>query len=141
MSRSNKASAGGNKKSEIKISVAAPARVKLELDEVDQDLFINLKPLLGDQYFSSFRGQQFLTTQASIDENLLSFYARELLPATEHNPVIVFNLRENVKFHDSHIFDAHDVKFTYDAIMDPKNLSPRISDYEPVKRSRGDRSA
>jgi len=134
VSRSNKASAGGNKKSEIKISVAAPARVKLELDEVDQDLFINLKPLLGDQYFSSFRGQQFLTTQASIDENLLSFYARELLPATEHNPVIVFNLRENVKFHDGHIFDAHDVKFTYEAIMDPKNLSPRISDYEPVKK-------
>jgi ABC-type transport system substrate-binding protein len=26
------------------------------------------------------------------------------------------------------------VKFTYDAIMNPKNLSPRISDYEPVKR-------
>jgi ABC-type transport system substrate-binding protein len=29
---------------------------------------------------------------------------------------------------------AKDVKFTYEAIMDPKNLSPRIPDYEPVKR-------
>jgi ABC-type transport system substrate-binding protein len=51
-----------------------------------------------------------------------------------HNPIIVFNLRQNVKFHDGHIFDGHDVKFTYEAIMDPKNLSPRISDYEPVKK-------
>jgi ABC-type transport system substrate-binding protein len=75
-----------------------------------------------------------LSTQPPTDKELLSFYAPELLPATEHNPVIIFNLRENVKFQDGHIFDAHDVKFTYDAIMDPKNLSPRIADYEPVKK-------
>jgi ABC-type transport system substrate-binding protein len=118
----------------IKISVSAPARIKLTLDEVDQDLFDNLKQLLGAQYFSGFRAEQFLVTQPAIDKDLLSQYSRELLPAIEHNPVIVFNLRENVKFHDGHIFDAHDVKFTYDAIMDPKNLSPRIADYEPVKQ-------
>ncbi|MGD8470140.1 MAG: ABC transporter substrate-binding protein, partial [Desulfobacteraceae bacterium] len=117
----------------IKIDVSAPARVKLELNEVDQNLFTNLQQLLGDPYFSSFRGQQFLTAQTPIDKERLSFYARELLPATAHNPVIVFNLRNNVKFHDGHIFDAYDVKFTYEAIMDPRNLSPRISDYEPVK--------
>ena len=121
-------------KRNIKINISAPARVKLVLDEVDQNLFAHLKLLLGDQYFSSFRAQQFLATQPPIDAELLSFYARELLPATEHNPVIVFNLRENVQFHDGHIFDAGDVKFTYDAIMDPKNLSPRIADYEPVKK-------
>jgi ABC-type transport system substrate-binding protein len=117
----------------IEISVSAPARVKLELNKVDQDLFTNLKQVLGDPYFSSFRGQQFLTAQPPIDKERLSFFARELLPAIAHNPVIVFNLRKNVKFHDGHIFNAHDVKFTYEAIMDPKNLSPRISDYEPVK--------
>ncbi len=133
LTKLNKTSPDDKKTSEIKISVSAPGRVKLALDEVDQDLFTNLKLLIGDQYFSSFRGQQFLTTQPPIDKELLSFYAREFLPAIEHNPVIVFNLRENVKFHDGHIFDAHDVKFTYDAIMDPKNLSPRIADYEPVK--------
>jgi ABC-type transport system substrate-binding protein len=134
VTRPNKTSAGGNKKSEIKISVSAPARVKLVLDEVDQDLFAHLKHLLGDQYFSSFRGVQFLKAPAPIDEAMLSSYADELLPATEHNPVIVFNLRENVKFHDGHIFDANDVKFTYEAIMDPRNLSPRVADYEPVKK-------
>jgi ABC-type transport system substrate-binding protein len=130
----HKPSSDAKKKGEIKIDVSAPARVKLELDEVDQDLFTHLKQLLGDSYFSSFRGQQFLTTQPSIDKERLAFYARELLPPTEHNPVIIFKLRKNVKFHDGHIFDAHDVKFTYEAIMDPRNLSPRISDYEPVKK-------
>jgi ABC-type transport system substrate-binding protein len=122
----NKISPEDKQTSEIKISVSAPARVKLALNEVDQDLFTNLKHLLGDQYFSSFRGQQFLTTEPSIDEDLLSFYAHELLPAIAHNPVIIFNLRENVKFHDGHIFDAHDVKFTYEAIMDPRKLTVRI---------------
>jgi ABC-type transport system substrate-binding protein len=134
VTRLNKSSSDAKKTSAIKIDVSAPARVKLELDEVDQGLFANLKQLLGDSYFSSFDGQQFLTTQTPIDEEHLSYYARELLPPTAHNPVILFNLRENVKFHDGHIFDAHDVKFTYEAIMDPKNLSPRISDYEPVKK-------
>ena len=132
--RSKKTSAGDNKKDEIEISVAAPARVKLVLEEVDQNLFANLKVLLGDPYFSSFDARQFLTTQSPIEEDLLALYAAELLPATAHHPIIVFNLRENVKFHDGHIFDAQDVKFTYEAIMDPGNLSPRISDYEPVKK-------
>jgi ABC-type transport system substrate-binding protein len=133
LTKLNRTPSEGKKTIDIKISVSAPARVKLVLDEVDQDLFTNLKHLLGDQYFLSFGGQQFLTTQSPIDKELLSFYARELLPAIEHNPVIVFNLRENVKFHDGHIFDAHDVKFTYEAIMNPKNLSPHIADFEPVK--------
>jgi ABC-type transport system substrate-binding protein len=134
VSQLNKTSSDVKKTEEIKIEVSAPARVKLELDEVDQDLFTHLKQLLGNSYFSSFRGQQFLTTQPSIDKERMSFYAREFLPPTEHNPVIIFNLREKVKFHDGHVFDAHDVKFTYEAIMDPRNLSPRISDYEPVKK-------
>jgi ABC-type transport system substrate-binding protein len=56
------------------------------------------------------------------------------MPPLEHNPVILFNLRAGVRFHDGHTFDAHDVKFTYDAIMDPANISPRLADYEPVKR-------
>jgi ABC-type transport system substrate-binding protein len=51
----------------------------------------------------------------------------------EHNPIIEFQLRPKVMFHDGHVLDAHDVKFTYEAIINPKNLSPRIADYEPVK--------
>ena len=133
VTRSPKTVPTGNEKKEINITVSAPARFKLTLDTVDQDLFNHLRRLLGEQYFSEFDARQYLTTQPAIDPESLSAYARELLPAIEHNPVIVFNLRENVKFHDGHIFDARDVKFTYDAIMDPRNLSPRIADYEPVK--------
>ncbi|NTV34092.1 MAG: hypothetical protein HGA50_12480, partial [Deltaproteobacteria bacterium] len=66
-------------------------------------------------------------------ENLKT-WAKEILPPLEHNPIILFRLRPNVKFHDGHPFTADDVKFTYEAIMDPRNLSPRVPDYEPVKQ-------
>jgi ABC-type transport system substrate-binding protein len=68
-----------------------------------------------------------------VDKKTLAAYGGELVPATEHNPVLVFHLRPNVRFHDGHVFDAYDVRFTFEAIMNPKNLSPRIADYEPVK--------
>jgi ABC-type transport system substrate-binding protein len=118
---------------QVKIKVSAPARIKLVLEMVDQDLFANLTHLLGENYFASFRGEKYLSADPPIESELLSFYAGELLPATEQNPIIEFNLRKGVTFHDGHIFEAQDVKFTYDAIMNPKNLSPRIADYEPVK--------
>jgi peptide/nickel transport system substrate-binding protein len=117
----------------IKIKVSAPARIKLVLETVDQDVFANLTHLLGKNYFTGFSAEKYLSTDPTVNNELLSLYAAELLPATEHNPIIEFNLRKNVEFHDGHIFDAQDVKFTYDAIMNPKNLSPRVSDYEPVK--------
>jgi ABC-type transport system substrate-binding protein len=120
-------------KTQIKINVAAPARIKLELNQVDQDLFQNISVLLGSNYFSLYRGEKYLKTDTPLEKETLAAYAREILPATEHNPILVFHLRPGVKFHDGHIFDAHDVRFTYEAIMNPKNLSPRIADYEPVK--------
>ncbi|MGD9061769.1 MAG: hypothetical protein PVF72_15125, partial [Desulfobacterales bacterium] len=36
----------------IDITVSAPARIKLDLKAVDQDLFVNLSQLLGQDYFS-----------------------------------------------------------------------------------------
>jgi ABC-type transport system substrate-binding protein len=60
--------------------------------------------------------------------------AMALIPATAHNPIIEFYIRPGVTFHDGHAVTAEDVKFTYEAIVDPKNLSPRIPDYEPVKQ-------
>ncbi len=126
---------GGNipENTEVKIDVAAPARIKLNLDQVDQDLFENLTRLLGKDYFQSFRPETFLTCTPALSEDQLRALADELLPAVEHNPVIEFYLRPAVTFHDGHPLDAHDVKFTYEAIVNPENLSPRIADYEPVK--------
>jgi len=129
--------AGGR---QIRIRVRPPARIRLVLGRVDQDLFGNLTHLLGKDYFSSFRSERYADFEEppAEDGRTLSperkvAYAREIVPATEHNPVLVFHLRPGVKFHDGHVLDAHDVRFTYESIMNPKNLSPRIADYEPVK--------
>jgi len=121
-------------KREIKIQVRAPARIKMLLHKVDQDLFQNLSTILGKQYFSSFNGESYLKFDQEAEQKKRATYAQEILPSAEHNPIIVFTLRPDVKFHDGHILNAHDVKFTYEAIINPKNLSPRVADYEPVKR-------
>jgi ABC-type transport system substrate-binding protein len=121
------------KETEVKIRVQAPARVKLTLTAVDQDLFQNLTQLLGETYFTSFRGERYVSAVPPVSKEKLAAYARELVPATEHNPILIFHLRPDVLFHDGHVFDARDVKFTYESIMNPRNLSPRIADYEPVK--------
>lgn len=117
----------------VRIRVAAPPRIRLVLKEVDQGLFRHLSELLGREYFSSFDGARFIEVSPEAFSEKRGAYAQELLPATEHNPVLVFHLRPDVKFHDGHVFDGHDVKFTYGAIMNPRNLSPRLADYEPVK--------
>jgi ABC-type transport system substrate-binding protein len=121
------------KKTETTIRVSAPARIRLKLKRVDQDLFQNLTHLLGKTYFDSFDGTIYLAMESPEAKNHLQDYVAEILPAIEHNPVIEFQLRPNIKFHDGHVVDAHDVRFTYEALMNAKNLSPRIADYEPVK--------
>jgi len=117
----------------VRIKITAPTRIKLVLRNVDQALFQNLSVILGKDYFTSFDGRDYLRVDQDVGQAKMAEYANEILPATEHNPIVVFQLRPNIKFHDGHIFDANDVKFTYEAIMNPKNLSPRIADYEPVK--------
>ncbi|MEA1947761.1 MAG: ABC transporter substrate-binding protein [Thermodesulfobacteriota bacterium] len=121
------------KQKNIKIRIAAPARIKFVLNRVDPDFFQNLSQLLGKNYFESFNGKAYLMSDSQLEKEKIAEYAGELLPAIEHNPVLLFHLRPGVMFHDGHLFDAYDVKFTYESIMNPKNLSPRIADYEPVK--------
>ena len=122
--------------SEIQITIDIPERIELTLDHVDQDLFERIKPIIGDRYFKHFSQEEYITipptTSQQVQAQLQSRYP-DLLPVGEHNPEILFHLRKGVQFHDGHIFDANDVKFTYEAIMNPKNLSPRTSDFEPIK--------
>ncbi len=114
--------------------VRAPAGIKLILNRVDQSLFDNLALVLGKDYFTSFPAEAYVKILRGGAENVTDpTTALQILPAVEHNPILIFHLRPDVKFHDGHVFDAHDVKFTYESIMNPKNLSPRIADYEPVK--------
>jgi len=118
---------------DITFTVNAPARIKLRLSEVDQDLFDHLRSLLGESYFEAFESARYLQPDQPLPAERLDAYAKDILPPTEQNPVIVFHLRAGVRFHDGHPVEADDVRFTYDAIMNPQNLSPRTSDYEPVK--------
>ncbi len=122
----------GNKV-KVRLQISAPPRIKLRLKQVDQDIFDNLEKLLGPSYFTSFHAERFVGVKPAEFESKKKEYARVLLPAVEHNHVILFKLRPGVKFHDGHVFDGYDVKFTYDAIMDAANVSPRLPDYEPVK--------
>lgn len=111
------------------VTLRRPPRLKFVLKEVDQDFFTKLDRLLGG-YVGRVRPAQWLDPGLAAR---LKERAAELLPATEHNPVIVFQLRKGVRFHDGHAFDSGDVRFTYETIMDPRNLSPRVPDFEAVK--------
>ena len=130
-----KISVEGKEEKEIKVEleIRHPPRIKLTLKEVDQDLFEKLEKILKPGYFDNFRLHEFITVKTEDFKDRRKDYAAKLLPVTEHNPVIVFNLRREVRFHDGHPLEASDVKFTYESIMNTKNRSPRTSDYEPVK--------
>jgi ABC-type transport system substrate-binding protein len=119
---------------DISVRFDPPPRLKLTLHNVDQDLFNSLEHLLGKGYFDSFPSAKYVEILSGGHEDKISVVASEIVPATEHNPVIIFYLRKGVEFHDGNEFDSADVEFTYRAIMDKHNLSPRISDFEPVKK-------
>lgn len=114
----------------VEATLTLPQRIKVTLKTVDQEFFEKMGDILGKDYFSSIRPERYITVS---ETDLIEPLSRQLIQITEHNPVIVFYLRKGVFFHDGHEFDARDVKFTYESIMDPRNLSPRMSDYEPVK--------
>ena len=118
---------------ELEIRVRVPARVALELPAVMPHLEERLAPVLGPDYLAGFAPERHVELPSGPAGDALRPALAEILPALEHNPVLVFHLRRGVEFHDGHELDAGDVKFTYDAFMDPRNLSPRTSDFEPVK--------
>lgn len=118
----------------LDLSIRVPERIEFTLRRVEQDFFRPLTSLLGEAYFQDFPYHDHISVpQAALSESLRSRFPA-LLPVAEHNPVIAFQLRRDVRFHDGHPFDAGDVKFTYEAIMNPRNISPRTSDYEPIER-------
>ncbi|MCK5504396.1 MAG: peptide ABC transporter substrate-binding protein, partial [Thermodesulfovibrionia bacterium] len=118
----------------VKVRFQTPYRLKITLKKVDQDFFKNMERVLGREYFKTFPFREYVEILTVGHADKISLIAQQIVPPIEHNPVIIFRLRKGVKFHDGHELDARDVEFTYKAIMDHKNLSPRIPDYEPVKK-------
>lgn len=127
---------GKPSRKEIPVTIRLPERVKFSLTQVDQDFFTRVLPILGERFLMNFPYERFIEIPqgAEVDTaNQIRAQFAELLPVAEHNPEIIFHLRKGVKFQDGREFDARDVKFTYESIMNPKNLSPRTSDFEPIK--------
>jgi ABC-type transport system substrate-binding protein len=121
------------KKRTITLHINAPARIQFTLDRVDQMLFKELEPYLGKDYFTGFHPGDYVTSKDELTPSQLSELAGQALAPTAHHPIIDFFLRPNVKFQDGHPVTAADVQFTYRAVMNPKNLSPRTPDFEPVE--------
>jgi ABC-type transport system substrate-binding protein len=112
----------------VTLTVRRPARLKLTLPAVDQDLFAKLDRALGG-YVGRLDPARYVEGPPAA----VKAHAEAVAPVTEHNPVVVFTLRRGVRFHDGRELTARDVRFTYETIMDPRNVSPRVSDFEPVK--------
>lgn len=118
---------------EVAYVLQQPERLRFTLNRIDQDFFNPIRQWLGEDYFLSFPWRKYIKARDEDGAKVVEQRYAEILPVAEHNPVIVFDLRQGVLFHDGHECDSADVLFTYQAIMDPKNASPRTSDYEPVK--------
>jgi ABC-type transport system substrate-binding protein len=111
------------------VGIRRPPRIKFTLRAVDQDFFANLDRLLGG-YPGRLDPLRYVTAP---DPATARAAAEAHIRPTEENPVIVFRLRRGVRFHDGRELTAKDVRFTYETIMDPRNLSPRVPDFEPIK--------
>lgn len=118
------------KGAKVQATITLPQRIKVTLKSVDQEFFEKLEGIIGKDYFTSIHPEKYITVS---DPDLIEPLSKQLVQITEHNPVIIFHLRKGVLFHDGHEFDSGDVKFTYESIMDGRNISPRVSDYEPIK--------
>ena len=117
----------------IGYTLKQPAKLKFTLTNINQDFFKPIKKFLGDDYFNKFPYRKFIEAKDSNQQRELEKQYEKILQVTEHNPVIIFDLRKDAVFHDGHPFDSGDVLFTYNSIINPKGTSPRKSDYEPVK--------
>ena len=111
------------------VGIRRPARIKFTLRAVDQDFFANLDRLLGG-YVHKLDPLRYVTAP---DPASARAAAEAHVRPTEENPVILFRLRRGARFHDGRELTAADVRFTYETIVDPRNLSPRVPDFEPIK--------
>lgn len=97
-----------------------------------------LNPVLAQDSASSEINSLVFNGLIKYDRNLQNFVgelAESWRVENGREPRITFFLRKNVRWHDGREFTAHDVKFTYDKIMDGKTNTVRRSSYEQVKHA------
>ena len=89
-----------------------------------------LNPILStDSPSSSVNGYVFsgllkVTPELELEPDLAESYT-----VSADGLVYLFNLKQNIKWHDGEAFTAHDVKYTYDMILNPSTNTVRRSDY------------
>jgi len=118
---------------DVELSIAVPERVKIRLSKVESRLFDKLESVLGQGYFGAFAFADRIKAKKPEQLQFVKEKLPELLPVGEHNPVVTFYLHPGVRWHDGVPFTAEDVKFTYQALVNPRNSSPRASSYEGIK--------
>lgn len=97
-----------------------------------------LNPILSQDSASSDINSLIFNGLIKYDRNLQGFVG-ELAESWKvkegAEPEITFFLKKGILWHDGKEFTAHDVKFTYEKIMDPKTNTVRRSSYELVKKA------
>jgi ABC-type transport system substrate-binding protein len=118
---------------DVEMTIDVPARLRIKLSKVEPELFKKLEAVLGASYFANYPFE----SRFKLKKPELMAQVRpklpELLGIGEHNPIITFYVRKGVEWHDGKPLTAEDVKFTYQAIVNPKNASPRASSFDPIK--------
>jgi len=124
---------GKDEPTDVELSITVPERVRIRLSKVEPQLFDRLETVLGSAYFAKL--ESLAPFKLKKPELMAAVQPKlpELLPVGEHNPIITFHLRAGVRWHDGVPLTADDVKFTYEAIVDPRNSSPRASSFESIK--------
>lgn len=121
--------------SKVSYFITIPDKLKFILKKVDQDFFKPIWEIIGENYRTNFPYAKFVKFEEKDRKHFSKEKLESILQVAEHNPVIVFDLKQGIKFHDGEELDANDALFTYQSIMNPINASPRRSDYEPVKEA------
>jgi ABC-type transport system substrate-binding protein len=118
---------------DVELTIDVPARVQLELSKVEPQLFEKLSEVLGSNYFAPGDFEQRFTLKKPELLSAVRSKLPELLQVGEHNPVVTFHLRPGVHWHDGVPLTAEDVKFSYQAMIDPKNASPLAGSFESIQ--------
>ena len=121
---------------DVALSVDVPERIRFRLSKVEPELFKRLESVVGASYFANYSFAERFHFEKPEQASLVRDRLPELLAVGEHNPVITFYLRPGVRWHDGAAFTAEDVKFTYEALVDPKNASPHAANYEAINAVR-----
>ena len=118
---------------DVEMSVRVPERIRLRLSKVESQLFERLAEVLGKDYFASSGFEDRFTLKKPELLSAIRPKLASLLEVGEHNPILTFHLRPGVRWHDGVPFTAEDVKFNYEACIDPKNASPYGGSFASIK--------